>query len=176
MDQSKPGKNRVSSDRNAPPPWVAAAGGNESGGGTILVVEDDPMTRLIFKTALSTAGFDVCEAEDGMQALELFREQGDDILGVVLDLVLPRLDGFETFHELRRLRPGLPVLVASGLDPVGVLSLFRDRRYLSYLRKTIAPEKLIHWMRELTDAAVRNPVDTGAHCSRSIISGRWDDP
>lgn len=118
----------------------------------ILVVDDDPTMRLVFGRSLAAAGFDVVEAADGLEALELYkRHQG--IAVVVLDLVMPRLDGYGTFRELRRLDPRLPVLVVSGLAAEEALASFHDRSHLSFLKKPISPRVLVRHVGELVDSA-----------------------
>lgn len=122
----------------------------------ILVVDDDPTMRLIFTKTLAMAGFEVIEAEDGWQALEIYREHLQDGYGgfdaVLLDLVMPRLSGFETFRELRRHEPQLPVLIVSGVTPEEAMKTLNDRRFLSYLKKPIKPSFLIQQLSELIAA------------------------
>lgn len=121
----------------------------------ILVVDDDPTMRLIFSKTLAMAGFDVTEAEDGWQALEIYQQQlqrGDGFDAVLLDLVMPRLSGFETFRELRRHEPQLPVLIVSGVTPEEAMRTLDDRRFLSYLKKPIKPSFLVQQLSELIAA------------------------
>lgn len=120
--------------------------------GLILVVDDDPTMRFVFHRTLAAAGFEVVEAGDGLEALELFRRHRR-LAAVVLDLMMPRLDGYQTFRELRRLDPRLPVLVVSGLALEEALAPFPDRKYLSFLKKPIKPRLLVHQVGELIEAA-----------------------
>ncbi|HPO52469.1 MAG TPA: response regulator [bacterium] len=81
---------------------------------TILVAEDDPETRLILQQGLLRAGYRVVIAEDGEQALERFRESRPDL--VLLDIDMPRLNGWEV---LERLKSGwrsrrVPVVMVTG--------------------------------------------------------------
>lgn len=82
----------------------------------VLVVDDDPVQRLLTSTTLSDGGFTTLEAEDGEQALHLFQREQPDL--VLLDVVMPGLDGFAVCEALRR-HPGgrdLPVLMVTSLD------------------------------------------------------------
>ncbi len=93
----------------------------------VLVVDDDPTTRLLARASLEQAGFAVEEAGDGDTALSLFSSACPHL--VLLDVEMPRLDGFETCRRLRGL-PGnehLPVLMMTGLDDVESI----DRAYKS---------------------------------------------
>src|SRR5689334_19887843 len=82
----------------------------------VLLVDDDEVNLLLTSVALQDQGFDVTEASGGEQAMRVLADWLPDI--VVLDAVMPGLDGFETCRELRAL-PGfesLPVLMLTGLD------------------------------------------------------------
>ena len=90
----------------APTPW--------QGSGTLLLVDDEEPIREVAARMLERCGFSVLLAADGAEAVRVFQEHADDIVGVLLDLTMPRLDGMQTLRELRRLRRGVPVLLASG--------------------------------------------------------------
>ena len=90
-------------------------------GGTVLLVEDERMMRELGVTMLSRLGFAVLEAGDGVEALEVFRKHRDAIRCVLLDLTMPRMDGWETLKALRSLQPDLPVILASGYDEAVVM-------------------------------------------------------
>lgn len=83
-------------------------------GETILLVDDEGLIRRIGRTLLSKLGYEILEAEDGLEALEICRTRGDSISLVLLDLTMPNLSGKETFARLREMRPDLPVLICSG--------------------------------------------------------------
>ena len=93
-----------------------AGGRRPAGPPQVLLVDDDEVNLLLTSVALRERGFDVTEATSGEQALELLSDWLPDV--VVLDALMPGLDGFETCRELRAL-PGfesLPVLMLTGLD------------------------------------------------------------
>jgi DNA-binding response OmpR family regulator len=75
----------------------------------VLTVEDDPAIRRGIVDALRFAGYDVLEAADGPTGMDMAARRTFDLL--LLDLVLPRGDGFEILRTVRRLRPTLPVIV-----------------------------------------------------------------
>lgn len=77
----------------------------------ILVVEDEPSLRMGMVDGLESEGFDVAEAADGEAGLQAAMDQPFDAM--VLDLMLPKLDGFEVLRRLRERRNGLPVLILS---------------------------------------------------------------
>ena len=92
------------------------------GGGTVLLIEDEQSVRHVAKAMLICLGFDVIEAKDGMEAVELFRKHKDSIRCVLTDLSMPHMDGWETLAALRRLAPGIPVVLSSGYDQVQVMA------------------------------------------------------
>lgn len=84
----------------------------------ILVVDDDAGQRLLAGASLLQGGFSVVEAGDGEQALRVFQHEQPD--AVLLDVVMPGLDGFAVCEALRRLPGGryLPIVMVTGLDDV----------------------------------------------------------
>jgi len=78
---------------------------------TILIIEDDPHIRQGLEMNLSIEGYKVLSASDGARGLELARERKPDL--VVLDLTLPKLDGFSVLRALRRDDRDTPVLILS---------------------------------------------------------------
>jgi len=77
----------------------------------ILVVEDEPSLRMGMADGLTSEGFEVAEAADGAAGLELAMNESFD--AIVLDLMLPKMDGFEVLRRLREKRNAVPVLVLS---------------------------------------------------------------
>nr|WP_276787293.1 MULTISPECIES: response regulator transcription factor [Trueperella] len=82
----------------------------------VLVVDDEPTIRELLSASLRFAGFDVATAENGAEALKVERTFLADI--VVLDIMLPDMDGFEVLTHLREQEPELPVLFLTAKDDV----------------------------------------------------------
>ncbi len=91
------------------------------GGGTVLVVEDDEMLCNMVGTMLESFGFSVMKARDGVEALEIFGQHQSEVKFVLSDLTMPRMNGWETLTALRKLQPGIPVILASGYDKAHVM-------------------------------------------------------
>jgi two-component system response regulator ResD len=106
----------------------------------VLVVEDDPTVREVVTTYLRLAGHDVQEAADGVEALRLSTPTLPDL--VVLDLMLPRMDGLEVCRQLRDRGP-VPVIILTALgneaDRVLGLELGAD----DYVTKPFSPRELV---------------------------------
>ena len=125
--------------------------------GVLLVVDDEPMVRLVMTTVLSARGFDVLEAEDGHQALRIFRERRDDIRAVLLDMSMPGMDGAETSRELHRLRPEIPVVLLSGLNERDTVDFTAGTELAGFLPKPFKPAALVDKVREVLEgSAVRD--------------------
>lgn len=88
----------------------------------VLIVDDDPGARLLARASLEASSLDVIEAEDGAAALALFEEHCPDI--VLLDIVMPGMDGFEVCASLRRLprASDTPIVVMTGLEDVSSIN------------------------------------------------------
>jgi PAS domain S-box-containing protein len=122
---------------------------------TILLVEDEEMLRELGRTILEGEGYRVIAAKDGIEAVELFEANRDDIGLVVCDLGLPRLGGREAFLKMKESRPSVRAIVASGyLEPAirsemlkaGVIDTIQKPYDFSHLlekiRSAIGPEEV----------------------------------
>ncbi|MFH1810044.1 MAG: response regulator [Pseudomonadota bacterium] len=94
----------------SPPRQTDLAQGNE----TVLLVEDEEQLRSLLARQLGKLGYQVVEADNGVRALERFREHADRIGLVLTDVVMPEMGGVEAVRQLRELAPGLKVLFMSG--------------------------------------------------------------
>ncbi len=119
--ESQPGKGSVfrvflplSAEAVAIKPAPLAQAPRTVTGGTVLVVDDEPCLRKSVAIVLRRSGFAVFEAMDGVEAVEVFQQHRDEIGCVLCDLTMPRMNGWETLTALRKLAPGLPVILCSG--------------------------------------------------------------
>src|SRR5262245_39622428 len=95
------------------------------GSGAILAVEDDALTRALLRRALERYGFEVLEAADGQEALDVFGARSAEIRAVLLDLTMPRMSGGDSLEALKRIRNDVPVIVMSGHSASDVTDLLR---------------------------------------------------
>lgn len=114
---------------------------------TVLIVEDDAATRAMYRDALVHAGYHVVAVEDGLDALRRIEEHAPD--AVVLDLVLPRVGGWDVYKEFRAdpATSRLPVVIVTASDARDLEA--RDARY--FLRKPVSVEALT----AIVDQAIR---------------------
>ena len=113
----------------------SSAFSNRTPGGTILLVDDDESIRETGKELLEARGFTVLTARDGFHALEVYQEQGDGIDLVVLDMIMPRLGGSETFDKLREINPDIKVLLSTGYSIEGQANDIVDRGCAGFIQK-----------------------------------------
>jgi CheY-like chemotaxis protein len=71
---------------------------------------------------INRLGYTVIEAQDGVEAVKLFQERQNEIDCIISDLTMPRMDGWETLAELRKMGADVPVILASGYDKKSVMS------------------------------------------------------
>jgi DNA-binding NtrC family response regulator len=112
----------------------------------ILIVDDEPNVRLVFRTALESAGYAVSEARDGQEALELIH--GNSFGLVLLDLRMSGTDGMETLRLLRREGAGVPVVVVSAHGSIPDVVAAMRLGAIDFIHKPLAPETLRQVVRE----------------------------
>jgi DNA-binding response OmpR family regulator len=106
----------------------------------ILVVDDDRKTVALIKLYLEHAGFDVCVAHDGERALELVGERAPDLL--VLDLMLPKLDGLDVCRALQAVNP-VPVIMLTARTTEGDKLAGLEYGADDYVTKPFSPRELV---------------------------------
>jgi PAS domain S-box-containing protein len=105
------------------------------GSGTVLLVDDEEPVRNVAKEMLERLGFRVVTAADGREALATFRVHADRVVCVLLDLTMPRMNGVETFRELRGLRADLRIILSSGYDEQDAIQRFAGRGLAGFIQK-----------------------------------------
>jgi PAS domain S-box-containing protein len=133
----------------APSVEEVVRGGSE----TILVVEDEAAVRDLVCSLLAAHGYNILQAESGIQALEMWPNCKEKVDLVLTDLVMPdRVNGRELAEKLWAERPRLKVIFTSGYSADVVGKDFVLRRGLNYLQKPYHPHKLAVAVRECLDA------------------------
>jgi len=107
----------------------------EDGEGTVLVVDDEAAVRAFTRRALERTGFTVLEAEDGLEALEVYHRESSRLDAIALDLSMPGMGGREVFDVLRRADRNLPVLFTSGYDPADAAGALDGAKSVRFLQK-----------------------------------------
>ena len=135
----------------------------------ILVVDDDQAVRDSLARSLQYSGYDVVTASDGVEALaKLAGEKAD---AVVMDVMMPRLDGLETTRVLRSTGNDVPILILTARDAVGDRVDGLDAGADDYMVKPFALDELLARLRALTRRNKPEPTDgTPAHQGTQVLS------
>jgi signal transduction histidine kinase len=127
----------------------ALRGGRE----TILVVDDEPSVRQYLEMFLTSLGYAVLLAQDGQEAVEIFRERGRQVDLVLMDIILPRRNGQEAARAIRECASGAKIVFTSGYPA----ELIHERRLLEdgevLLMKPLTPTELAVTVRATLDGA-----------------------
>lgn len=136
----------------------------------ILVVDDDRAVRESLRRSLSFNGYSVSLAEDGVEALNSIASDRPD--AVVLDVMMPKLDGLEVCRQLRSTGDDLPILVLTARDSVSERVAGLDAGADDYLPKPFALEELLARMRAL----LRRTFDDRAESAAMTFADLTLDP
>jgi len=110
--------------------------------GSVLVVDDEINLCRILGAKLTKSGYDVVLVHDGMQAVEKVREADFDI--VLLDLILPKMDGLSVLAKIRSMRNSLPVIVITACENAEALEQARMHGVSAYVSKPFDLDSLVN--------------------------------
>ncbi len=105
----------------------------------ILIVEDTASIAEVMKLKLDNSGFTATVATDGVQALEALQKEAFDL--ILLDLIMPKLDGFGVLEELKKRKIMTPVIVTTNLGQPEDMARVREFNVKDYLLKVDMPLK-----------------------------------
>lgn len=135
------------------PPLEKDGGSRRSDGpacrhGTVLVVDDEEAVRMVARTVLEHHGFTVLTANDGREAIAVYRTHRDAVDVVLLDLMMPHLSGEEVFRELFNLKADARVILSSGYDEQDVTARFAGMGLAGFIQKPYRPAALVEAVRQ----------------------------
>lgn len=127
----------------------------------ILVVDDEDKIRIVIKKYAEFEGYNIVEASDGMEAIDKFKKEEFDL--VILDVMMPELDGFSTCKELKKIKD-VPVIMLSArgeeYDKIHGFELGID----DYVVKPFSPKELMMRMNVVMNRrGVQNTLQNGKH-------------
>ncbi|MDB5352913.1 MAG: two-component hybrid sensor and regulator [Planctomycetota bacterium] len=108
----------------------------------VLVVEDDAMLRRVVVRTLQSWGFDIREAPDGEAAIDQVCECHSDLSVILLDIMLPLLDGVEVARRVHRDRPSLPIVACSAALDDQIIANLREAGVRHFLPKPYSAASL----------------------------------
>jgi PAS domain S-box-containing protein len=105
------------------------------GAGTILLVDDESLIIDVGKEMLNKLGYDVISAKSGKDAVEKLRKESERIDLVILDMIMPGMDGSQAFDRLRDIKPSLPVILSSGYSLNGQANKIMKKGCNGFIQK-----------------------------------------
>ena len=121
------------------------------GSGTILLVDDEDVVIDVGKPMLEKLGYGVIVAKGGKNAVDAVSERGDNIDLVILDLIMPGMDGSETFDTIRKIHPKMPIILASGYSLKGKATDIMRRGCNAFIQKPFNITELSQLIRKVLD-------------------------
>lgn len=118
---------------------------------TILIADDEEMVRLVMRAVLSYRGYKIIEATDGSHVFEVLRGLATPPDLVLLDVDMPRVNGWEALQQLKEDRPDLPVIMLSGGAVDSDSTRARERGATGFLSKPFKNEQLVQLVRKTLD-------------------------
>jgi PAS domain S-box-containing protein len=126
---------------------ITLSGGTE----TILLAEDEEAVRKLMKLVLEEAGYKVIEAVDGQEAIEKFRENKDNISLLLLDVIMPKINGKGVYEKATKIKPDIKALFSSGYPADFIHKKGILEEGLNFISKPASPHELLKRIREAID-------------------------
>jgi CheY-like chemotaxis protein len=133
------------------PPVASAHPEEWTGSGCILVVDDEEPILRLARRMLERFGFDVIIAEDGREAVEMYRQHREKISLVLMDLVMPVMSGDEAAREIRQINANVPIIISSGHYDHNIEASFDDDEFDAYIHKPYKVAALRETLRQLLE-------------------------
>ncbi len=157
--ESKPGEGTTFSiyfpalENCAGPEKIVDKPASKGGGQTILVVDDEQYVRDLGRRILERSGYCVLDAENGKGALEIYMKRRNDIALVILDLIMPEMDGKQCLEELLKVDPNVKILVATGFSPDYATKDRLQTTSKGWVAKPYNMKQLLQSVRDALDSA-----------------------
>ena len=126
------------------------------GSETVLLVDDEDMIIDIGRDLLERLGYEVLTAKTGMEAVEIYKTNRKKIDIVILDMVMPKMGGGDTYEKLRDIDPGVKVLLSSGYSIDGQASKILSRGCDGFIQKPFDIKSLSLEIRKILDNDLKN--------------------
>jgi nitrogen-specific signal transduction histidine kinase/ActR/RegA family two-component response regulator len=121
--------------------------------GKILVVDDDELIRGMLKTTLKHYGFEIIQAADGVEGVAAYERNHADLDAVILDMMMPRLNGEEALRQMKQISPTVPVLLCSGFAQGNLTDRFADLGPTGFIKKPFHTAGLVAELERTFSAA-----------------------
>ena len=121
------------------------------GGETVLIVDDENEVLEVGVSLLEALGYKVLQARNGRECLDLLTKHPGRIVLVILDLIMPVMDGKETFYGIRKLDPGIKILISSGVGMDEEIKIMLRDGCHGFLQKPFSMDRFSRIIREILD-------------------------
>ena len=128
-----------------------ASYGQLKGGATVLLVDDEDMVIDVGEEMLKAMGYEVLTAKGGVEAIKTYEENEDRIDIVILDMIMPDMDGGKVFDMMREINPDTKVILSSGYSINGQATEILDRGCNSFIQKPYTLKDVSQKLREVLD-------------------------
>jgi CheY-like chemotaxis protein len=118
---------------------------------TVLLVDDEETVRHVAKAILESVGFNVKTAENGEEAVEVFRQAADEVDIVLMDMTMPQMNGETAFLRLREIDPEVRVVMASGYSEHEATSHITSKNLAGFIQKPFRAADLVAKLRGLLE-------------------------
>lgn len=115
---------------------------HEQGSGTILVVDDEELVLGLADRLIRNAGYTSITAGSGAKAIEIFKKEKQGIDLVIMDIMMPEMDGRELFYELKKIDGNVKIILSSGYSDDGVASELMRNGAVAFLQKPFKSDLL----------------------------------
>lgn len=136
----------------------------------ILLVDDEAHVCLLAKLMLCDEGYKVATAYDGEEAIHVFRCLGAHVSLVILDFIMPGIDGETVFNELQRINPEVAVVLSSGFAEQSKLNRMLARGLCGFIAKPYSQQRLLDQVRFILDA-IQNAKTVAQTAERVTSNG-----
>lgn len=119
---------------------------------TILIVDDEQVVRHLAEDVLKSLGYQVILAACGREAIKLYEQNSSDIALVLLDMIMPQMGGDETFARLKKINPGVKVILSSGYRRDQKVARILKEGAANFIQKPYTISSLAHVVRNTLDA------------------------
>jgi two-component system cell cycle sensor histidine kinase/response regulator CckA len=120
-----------------------------TGNETVLIIEDDDEFRKVESAILEKLGYKVYMASNGIEGIEVFKAKNGEISLVILDLVMPKMNGWEILSEMRKIKPAIPSLFVTGYGSDGAYMKYMPEKGIDILQKPFSFDALSQKVREV---------------------------
>jgi PAS domain S-box-containing protein len=124
------------------------------GEGTILLVDDEEVIIDVGSEILEVLGYKVSVARSGREAIEIYKEKQDEIDMVILDMIMPEMDGGETFNVLKSIDPGVKVILSSGYSADARSTRMMEQGCYGFIQKPYSVNTLSQKVKEVLDKRI----------------------